>query len=67
VFSVRYSLLHPDVFPKISWTDRVKKEVLHRDKAERNSVQTVKRRKYNWIGHVWRVNYLLKHVIEGKA
>jgi hypothetical protein len=52
---------------KISWTDRVRnEEVLHRVKEERNIVHTIKRRKANWIGHIWRRNCLLKHVIEGK-
>jgi hypothetical protein len=41
-------------------------EVLHRVKEERNSLQTIKRRKANWIGHVLRRNCLLKHVIERK-
>ena len=27
---------------------------------------TIKGMKANWIGHVLRMNYLLKHVIEGK-
>jgi hypothetical protein len=53
---------------KISWTDRVRNEVLHRVKEERNIVHTilVKRRKANWIGHNLCRNCLLKHVIEGK-
>jgi hypothetical protein len=38
------------------------KEVLRRVKEERNILQTIKRRKPNWIGYI----YLLKHVIEGK-
>jgi hypothetical protein len=50
---------------KISWTDRVRNEVLHRVKKERNIVHTIKRRKANWIGHILRRNCLLKHVIEG--
>jgi len=29
-------------------------------------LHAVKRRKANWIGHIWRGNCLLKHVIEGK-
>jgi hypothetical protein len=33
---------------------------------EKSTVQTVKRRKTNWIGHMLRRNCLLKHVIEGK-
>jgi hypothetical protein len=41
-------------------------EVLHRVKEERNIVHIIKRRKANWIGHILRRNYLLKHVIEGK-
>jgi hypothetical protein len=38
----------------------------YRLKDERNTLQTIKRRKANWIGHVFRRNCLLKHVIEGK-
>jgi hypothetical protein len=51
---------------KISWTDRVRNEVLHRVKVGRNILHTMKRRKANWIGHILRRNCLLKHVIEGK-
>jgi hypothetical protein len=40
-------------------------EVLHRVKEERNILQTVKRRKANWIGHILRRNCPLKQVIEG--
>jgi hypothetical protein len=39
--------------------ERVKEE-------RRNIVQTIKRRKANWIGHILRRNCLLKHVIKGK-
>jgi hypothetical protein len=49
---------------KISWTDRVRNEVVRRVKEERNIVHTIKRRKANWIGHILRRNCLLKHVIE---
>jgi len=53
---------------KISWTDHVRnEEVLHRAKEERNIVHTVKIRKANWIGHVWRRNCLLNKVIDGKV
>jgi hypothetical protein len=52
---------------KISWTDRVRNEVLHRVKEERNVLQTSKRRKANWIGHILCRNRLIKHVIEGKT
>jgi oligoribonuclease (3'-5' exoribonuclease) len=48
---------------KIGWTDRVRNEVLHRVKEERNILHTIKRRKANWIGHMLRRNCLLKHVI----
>jgi hypothetical protein len=51
---------------KISWTDRVRDEVLHRVKGERNILHTIKRRKANWIGHILRRNCLLKRLIEGK-
>jgi hypothetical protein len=52
---------------KISWTDRVRnEEVLHSVKEERNILHKIKRRKANWIGHILRRNFILKHVIEGK-
>jgi hypothetical protein len=52
---------------KISWTDRVRNEgVLQRDKKERNILNTVQRRKAEWIGYILRGNFLLKHVSEGK-
>ena len=41
-------------------------EVLHGVKEERNIVQTIKRRKDDWIGYIWRRSCLLKHVIERK-
>jgi hypothetical protein len=50
---------------KISWTDCVRSEVLHRVKEDRNILQTIKTRKVNWIGYILRRNCLLKHVIEG--
>jgi hypothetical protein len=52
---------------KISWTNCVRnEEVLHRGKEERNILQTVKRRKANWIHPMLCRNCLRKHVIEGK-
>jgi hypothetical protein len=52
---------------KNSWTDCVwNDEVLQRIKEERNILQTIKSRKANWIGHIFRRYSLLKHVIEGK-
>jgi len=51
---------------KASWADRVRDvEVLYTVQEKRNIVQTVNRREDNWIGHSWRRNCLLKHVIEG--
>ena len=42
---------------KIGWTDRVRnEEVLRRDKEKGNILQTVERRKANWIGLVLRGN-----------
>jgi hypothetical protein len=50
---------------KISWIDRVRNEkVLYRVKEERNFLDTIKRRKANWIGHILRGNCLLTYVIE---
>ena len=52
---------------KISWIDHVRnEEVLQRVTEERNMLYTVYRRKANWIGHVLRMNCILKHIIEGK-
>ena len=42
------------------------KEVLYRDKGERNTLQTIKGRNFNWIGHIWRGNCIVKEVLEGK-
>jgi hypothetical protein len=41
-------------------------EVLHRENEERNILQTIKRRKANWIGHILRRKCPLKQVVEGK-
>ena len=51
---------------KISWADRVRSEVTQRVKEDRNILQTIKRRKVNWIGHILLRNCLLKHVIGKK-
>jgi hypothetical protein len=55
---------------KISWTDRVRNKVLQGVKEERNTLDTAKRMKANWIGHILHRNChlrRLKHVIEGKV
>ena len=50
----------------INWTDCVRnEEVLRRAKEDRNILNTIIRRKRNWIGLIWHRNCLLKHVIEG--
>ena len=52
----------------ISWSDRVRnKEVLHRVTEDRNILNTVNRRKTNWIGHILLRYCLLKHATEGKV
>ena len=43
----------------------MRNEVLQRIKQKRNILQTIKRRKVNWICHIWCRNCLLKCVIEG--
>ena len=49
-------------------TDLVRNEqVLQRIKEERNILRTIKRRKGNWIGHIFRRNCLLKHTVEGNT
>ena len=45
---------------KINWTDHVRNEALQNIKDERNILQTIKRRKANWIGHTLRRNGLSK-------
>jgi hypothetical protein len=51
---------------KASWTNRVRDEVLPRVQEERNILQTIKRRKASWIGHVLCSSCLLNYVTEGK-
>jgi len=52
----------------ISWADHVRnEEVLKILKEESNILQTVKRRKANWIGRILRRKCLLKHVTERQA
>jgi hypothetical protein len=52
---------------KISCADHLRnEEVLHGVKEERIILQSIKRSKADWIGHILRRNCLLKHVIKGK-
>jgi hypothetical protein len=53
---------------KISWSNRVRNdEVIHTVEEERSILQTIKRRKANWIGHILQRDCLIKHIIEGKV
>ena len=53
---------------KIWWNYRLRyKSVVQRVKEERNILQTIKRRKANWIGNFSRGNCILKHVIKGNT
>ena len=45
-----------EVIEKISWTDRVRNEVLQRVKEERNILHKIGTRKANWIGKILRRN-----------
>jgi hypothetical protein len=51
---------------KISWTDRVRNEVLLRVKEQNNFLHEINKRKANWVCHILRRNCLLQQVIEGK-
>jgi hypothetical protein len=42
-------------------------EVLLRVKEKRNILHEIRKRKANWIGHVFRRNCLVKRIIEGKV
>jgi hypothetical protein len=50
---------------KIIWADHVRnEELLQRAKENRTALNTIKRRKAKWIGHILRRNCPLDHVIE---
>jgi hypothetical protein len=49
-----------------SWTEHVRNEVLQGVKKRTTLLQTIKRRKDNWIGHILLANYLPKQVTEAK-
>ena len=54
---------------KISWTDHLRNEVLYSVKVKRNTLQSIKRIKANWMGHILYWKCLLKHIelkIEGR-
>jgi len=51
---------------KISWADRVRNEVLHRVEVEENTLNNIRRKKANRIGHALRRNCLIKETDERK-
>ena len=51
---------------EISWTDRVKNELLQRVKQDINILQTIKRRNANWFVHTFHRNCVLRQVIKRK-
>jgi len=52
---------------KVGWPAHVRNgKASPRVKEERNILQTIKRKKADWIGCLLRRNCLLNHVIEGK-
>ena len=51
---------------KIKWSERVTNEqVLEHIEEKRTLLNSILRRKVNWIGHILRTNYLLHDAIEG--
>ena len=52
---------------RISWTDKItNEEVLRRVGEKRSMLETIVRRKKNWIGHIMRGDELMKEVMERK-
>jgi predicted nucleic acid-binding protein len=52
---------------KISWTVHLRnEEVLLRVKEQTNILHEIRKRKANWIVHIWRRKCLLQQVIEGE-
>jgi len=52
---------------RISWTEKItNEEVLRRVGEKRSMVETIVRRKKNWIGHIMRGDGLMKEVMEVK-
>jgi hypothetical protein len=52
---------------EISLTDHVRyEEMLQRVEEYRNILETIKRRKATWIGHISHRKCRLQHLIEGK-
>ena len=51
---------------KISWTDRVKNEILQSQEGKEYPTYNKKEGTVQWIGHILRSNCLLKHIIQRK-
>ena len=52
---------------KVSWMDKkTNEQVLREVGEERRLLQSVEKRKRNWIGHVVRGERLMKKVVEGR-
>jgi hypothetical protein len=51
---------------KYGWYDRVRNDLLHGVKKDRNILHTIKGRKADWVDHILCRNCLPQHVIEVK-
>jgi len=51
----------------VSWINHVRNEEVLQRVKERNILQTIRRRKANWVGHILRRKCLLKHITKGKT
>jgi len=52
---------------KISWTNRVRNELMScTGKEDTNNISKINRRKANWTGHILQRNCLLKHMTDWK-
>src|SRR3989442_10649771 len=52
---------------KISWREKIRNdELFAMVMEERCLIRTIRQRQKNWIGHVFRGEGLLRHVLEGK-
>jgi hypothetical protein len=49
---------------KISWSDRVRNRSITKSKDWEDILHTVKERKANFTGRIWRRNCFLKHATE---
>ena len=52
---------------KVKWADKVRNdEVLRKVGVKRHLMETIRKRKISWLGHILRRNSLQRRVIEGK-